>query len=366
MENQARANEHNVEIDIYKLLFAFSIFLFHSHKFLNGVAIFGKGYIGTEFFFMVSGYLMAHSLKNGGGGTAGEFFGGKVKSIYVYYLPAFLVAFISRQIILRPDFVNLGKNVLGGIFELTATHMSGLMMRYGYNGPDWYISSMLLAMIVIYPFLKRFRSYTVPWGGLLVAVACYGILHYNAASLNVTSEWFHFTYLGNFRALGSLSLGISIYGFVENIKAEKYQFLYTKVALTVFSIIKCLCLIVLFCIFHLYAQFKVDIKAEICAVMIVALVVFLTFGRLSWGSRLCSYIPNRIGKAVSTFSTVLFFSHRVIVFQLMEIDGGNRWKFFLYIVGTLVSMAVTYGASVLIKKLMKQLHSFRISKSASE
>ena len=55
----------NYEIDFVKFLFAIGIFVYHS-MYLDAVngnpKIFAKGYLGVEFFFMVSGYFMAASI----------------------------------------------------------------------------------------------------------------------------------------------------------------------------------------------------------------------------------------------------------------------------------------------------------------
>jgi len=296
--------------------------------------------------------------------TAREFFGKKFKGIYIYYLPAFLVAFISRQIILKPDIFGLGRNIICGIFECLPIHMSGLMMKYGYNGPDWYISSMLIAMVLIFPFLKKFRSYIAPWGALLVAVGCYGFLHYNSKDMNPTSAWVGVTYLANVRALGALNLGIVISVIVEKIQEDRYQFLYTKVSATFFSILKIMILGTLFCIMQLYQKFNVDMNTELGAVFAIAILILLIFGELSWGSRLCKkIIPPKAGKTIATISTLLYFSHRAIIFQIQDTSITSKKIILLvYILGTLVSMAVTWGLSKLLTKLMGYLHTIRIEK----
>ena len=54
--------QKNAAIDLLKFLFAMMILLFHGGKNLPGqVSLFPNGRIGVEFFFLVSGYLMAAS-----------------------------------------------------------------------------------------------------------------------------------------------------------------------------------------------------------------------------------------------------------------------------------------------------------------
>ncbi len=88
----------NPMIDLMKFCFCLLIMTFHIGKRFKG------GYIGVEFFFIVSGYLMANTMtrkyktKNDVGKSTIHFILHKARSIYPYYVPAFILTFVITAI----------------------------------------------------------------------------------------------------------------------------------------------------------------------------------------------------------------------------------------------------------------------------
>nr|HPK17136.1 acyltransferase family protein [Clostridia bacterium] len=101
--------KYNPEIDVWKFVFSIVIFLFHSYKlkFTGGDALLGKGYLAVEFFYLVSGYFMAASVKrledkSGAkpaalGSETVKFIERKISRIYLPYINAFVIAFFVIQ-----------------------------------------------------------------------------------------------------------------------------------------------------------------------------------------------------------------------------------------------------------------------------
>ena len=56
--------KRNGEIDILRAFFAIIILIYHSHIiYLKSANCFIRGYLGVEFFFLVSGYYLAKNAK---------------------------------------------------------------------------------------------------------------------------------------------------------------------------------------------------------------------------------------------------------------------------------------------------------------
>lgn len=102
-------NKRNSAIDILRLVFAIIILLYHSNVVISGsgLGIFKYGYIGVEFFFIVSGWLLMsyvdkkeslRRLVTPVGKETVTYVFGKIKKIYPYYFSAFVIAFIVRHI----------------------------------------------------------------------------------------------------------------------------------------------------------------------------------------------------------------------------------------------------------------------------
>ena len=75
-QNLPMRKRRNETVDFLKFLFALVIVIFHGRKLASSgeFALFQSGYLGVEFFFLVSGFLMMKSVSGipgtGGGGTA--------------------------------------------------------------------------------------------------------------------------------------------------------------------------------------------------------------------------------------------------------------------------------------------------------
>ena len=58
--------EHNYFVDFLRFVFSIGILFYHSWRFTgvfgNGIA--NSGFLGVDFYFMVTGYLMINSIRN--------------------------------------------------------------------------------------------------------------------------------------------------------------------------------------------------------------------------------------------------------------------------------------------------------------
>ena len=157
--------QRNATIELMRFLFASSIIFFHiagtlwdrklilfsSEEFK--LTLFRNGYIGVEFFFLVSGFLMAKSIyRRQSQACIGKlqpepvgvetirFLWGKVKSLWPYYLPACAIGcllFLLTKENLHPGWF---VPYLPSLFFLQETGLSDA----SFTGlPSWYISSML-------------------------------------------------------------------------------------------------------------------------------------------------------------------------------------------------------------------------------
>ena len=160
--------KRNLSIDIARVMFTIIVFLNHSTNLVNpseNVPLYFRyGFLGVEFFFILSGYLMcakANRQKDTEVGPATlKFVFGKIKTIFPYFFAAYVIALIID---------GFGKGVRNTILHIVQSLPVLLQINMaGYNGyqvlgPSWYISCMLLCMLVLYPpycFITRKHSRT--------------------------------------------------------------------------------------------------------------------------------------------------------------------------------------------------------------
>ena len=179
------------------------------------------GAIGVEFFFIVSGYLMAKSVYNDisrgvDGLDTKTFLWRKIKSIWIYYLSISLVMMILK-IIGGQDF----RYILQRIPSLFFLQRTGAF-PYAFLTTSWYLSSMLIAMAIIHPILKKYYQTFVDVIGPLVAILLVGyIIHESRSMLGIT-KWIGITYKCNLCAIAGIAMGTSCFEISRKMQDREY------------------------------------------------------------------------------------------------------------------------------------------------
>lgn len=211
------------ELDVLRFVFALEIVL---HHFETGTFPFGA--IGVEFFFILSGLLMARhaekwsSSANGGGRAlalvADEtwvFLKGKFRTFYKYYLFAFVFNVIVRSIIVNHTAVEtVIMRLLKSIPTITLSFMAftGRDASF-YVYTTWYLSAMLIAMFILYPFLLRNYRFAVKiiFPILTIFLLGYGYVTYTNNYIASIDTWIGWIYSGILRAVSEIALGATLY-----------------------------------------------------------------------------------------------------------------------------------------------------------
>lgn len=215
----------NPIIELLRFLFASIILLFHAGAdagILNQrysiwgveVSFFKYGYLGVEFFFVVSGFLMAKTAhkasemdknSNNIGWETARFLQHKVKAI----MPVYCIACV----LVSSYFLYCGKEL---IFLCERLPSIILLQRTGvvekeYIGLAWYLSSMIIGMAIIYPVLRKHYDIYTMCIGPVIGVLIIGYFIHETGYLGGVSDWLGITYKCNYRAVAELSLGTTCY-----------------------------------------------------------------------------------------------------------------------------------------------------------
>lgn len=219
--------ERNKALDFLKFLFVIIIMIFHGRNLVeSGENVwFSGGAIGVDFFFLVSGCMMAISAeKKEPESSLGEDTFHFMKHKILGLCPNFFVAWGIGFVVSHIPWKSLGKTVsdaIKGIWELLFLNQSGLM-GYRVNHVTWYLSAMLLAMLLIYPLLRRYKKTFYYWICPTLFIFLMGFTYQNYKSLFNPSYWNGWILKGLLRAIMDVFGGCLCYQLAHYLQNKTF------------------------------------------------------------------------------------------------------------------------------------------------
>ncbi len=289
------AKKRNGAIDFWRFIFSLVIVSFHTFHYesINGIQPFIGGNSSVEFFFLVSGFLMAQSAdrvtdaKDRLGAETARFMTRKIKGLYPEFAVAWVMAFIVMHLAEKTfSLTSIVKDFLTGLWELCLLRMSGLA-GYRANVVTWYISAMILAMLVLYPLLIKYKDTFFVIAAPCISIFLLGYMYQVFGNLNGGTAWEGFYYRGLMRAFADLSLGCIAWKLCQAIK--KYE--YTRLARTIFSIIELGGY--LFCLFLMSGRVSPDMSFVLLMVFFICVPITFSHAAVTAGlfdNRLCYFL----------------------------------------------------------------------------
>ncbi len=358
----AYAARRNGSIDFMKFLFTLMVMCFHSSKFFPG------GYIAVEFFFIVSGFLMAKTMKKREaaytplGKETVSFVLHKAGSIFPFYVVAWFMSFFAAQIAGQIEAAASSTEFFRSFYNIFMLEMSGSYdMGHRIMG-SWYISAMLLAMLVLYPLRRRFTDVFdhIIAPVLVLLFTGYAYQQGKGISLTVTYIPHLFIYNGLFRALAEISLGCICYHVVAK---------FIKLRFTVFGrILVTLGELLGYGTVFFFAATTSRSDIDLVLLPILAASVSLSFSGKSLLSGLFNHKPFYF---LGSFCLQLYLTHEAVRTKILPLLQqiyplsllmDNTWGYllvfiyvtvvfalFCYVIGTLLQLIIPKLGSLLKK-----------------
>lgn len=351
--------KRNGYIDIIKFIFAVIVAEFHVSS-----GLFPGGRIAVEGFFMITGFLMMKSLEKDPStdniaGATKKFLCRKYTSLFYFLLPATILNFTVFSLYRELEKEAVIKRIGLLIFEIIPLNSTGLQGDY-VVGISWYLSSMFIALALLYPLCKKFRqgfSFTVC--PLLVAL-CYGTLSHFFGNLAVNYQYVPETVLntGIVRALAGCALGCLLYE-ASRFTAEKTP---TLIARTLFTVAEALSFAYFIYVIHALPKTGYDFVA------VIAIFLFLWIGIN--GLSFTSYLWNaKWTKPFGIASTLIVLSHYGWVYYLKKALGEGFQKtadIWWYVLAVAGSCVLVYLGSLLFQLLFSALAKIPLWKKEKE
>ncbi len=354
--------KRNGKSDVFRFIFSVMIVGVHFQDNYN-FGYFTHGYIGVEFFFLVSGFLMAkHVFEKKNmllepkdiANDTWKYVVAKIKPFFHYYCVAMALWLIVLQVILRHNnFQQMLLFMIRGLPQVTLTFM-GLCHDYTglYVGNTWYLSAMIISIFLLYPFILKNRETSTKLLFPLLTMVILGYLYKNYNSICTTFEWNGFIYLGLIRAIAEMAGGASLYSLYNYLKDKPFMRLQqdhimVKVWLTLLKYGS----YILVMLYALGVEFGGNWSIHAFLYLFIAITLsFLEAGYTIPGGR----ITNYLGK----ISLPIFLFHGFLRYVCRTITGVVEQPvaivFIMMAFSIVVSVAFMYmtdGAFFLIKRL---------------
>ena len=231
---------HNGDIALWKFIYCLMIIIYHvsNSKILEVKYEFKYGAIGVEFFFLVSGYLMAKKALNFElkekieiGKETIKYLFNKIKRIYPYILLSYIISLPVLTIV-----KNFSKSdIVNSVWDLLIMQSNGIYKTHTVI-VAWYISAMLISMLILFPLILKYKKNYIYIIAPIIVFFGWGYIIKKYNNFPNPWIWNGFTTIGVIRATFELSLGSIIYCLSEKLKQINFT-KFAKILLTIIEIV---------------------------------------------------------------------------------------------------------------------------------
>lgn len=198
-------NYHSHALDGLKLLFMLLIVVHHSNYYHT---ILRHAYMGVDLFFMISGFLLMHTMIRKPQMNTGGYFLSRICKLYPHYLFSFAAMFLSTSVY-KAGTITLPL-VLHSVPEMLLVQNLGFFSG-GVNYPCWYLSVLVFAGTLVF-FVGRIlprRGFNILAG--FCATVTYGYILYSTGGSMETFATVGIFYLPFWRGMAGLFCGTLLY-----------------------------------------------------------------------------------------------------------------------------------------------------------
>ena len=221
----------NNAIDFWRIIFTYLIMLFHfntTFPWMQEVGLVPGWYLGVEFFFLVSGYLiyarMEENEKRYGGAIGYTIH--RYRTIYPEYIVTFAMTFFAIHILGKSD-LSIPRHLYESIPEIILMQSIGIDRGWEWvNSVMWYLSAMIIAGFLMYLGLRYIRRFFVGYLAPAVIILFIFLLYENVRKLDVAvmlpGEYANYPL---YRGIAEMFLGMyacMLTGAIQRLSLERY------------------------------------------------------------------------------------------------------------------------------------------------
>lgn len=354
MKNVIKAR--NGKIEFLRFLFCIIVLLYHvaektiglNHEIFENITFFGKGYFGVEFFFIVSGYLMASTAfksQENGLQLATDtlsFMKRKLMSVFSYHIIVFTVTFIGVALLNSFTVTDIVKRFVDSLPNLLLIQRSGL-----YNvdvlGVEWYISDMLMAMFILYPICKRYYHNFTKIIAPIISLLIVGYLIKETGKLSGSTAWSVLVSKTLLRAIAEICAGATLFEiarYLKNLNLSKID----KIILTILEVGSYLAVIG-------YIIVPSSRKYDGTFLIFMCVGVCLSFAQVTYGNRIFN---NKFCLFLGKITLPIYLCQSLV----RRLTTGYIYETYGFVVCLVVSVIGTFAFAFIAMFIEKYLRRF--------
>ena len=355
--SSSKHNAYNATLSVYRLLFAFCVVINHTLvlELPQRAAVLFGGYLSVEFFFMITGYLTCQHIQklkadiddtdlssNNLGSETISYIVDKIKRLFPDYLIALILDFVLVHYIARSSFAVVTSDIAYRWSELLFLDASMIITKL-INRPTWYLSSMFISLLVLYPLLRKNLNVTCHIICPILVILIYGYfsqIHHSVA-LHV---WTGLASTDLLRGIAGISMGCIAYTVVDHIK--EYPWLRSRTRCRVYRTIRIMLFIAIVYVMaiirrgeSLDAVFTPKLFTGLLLIWLLVVMIFHSHEVFAYQTKHLSFY-----RFCARFSVLLYLYHRFVVYFVNWKYGGKTIYEMvgIYIVGSLLITIIAY------------------------
>lgn len=338
------SGKKNNLIECYRFLFICSITIMHlAEDFLERGGVVASGaYLGVDFFFILSGYLLLHHYEHTSKSSSIrkdwlEYIRHRFKGIYPEYL---MVLFLAFLVDFRADYSG-AKQFLVSMWQMIGLFKWDFLFLH-YIGMDvpmvmrsiWFLSPLIILSVMIYAFLLYNKDFFVYVLCPVLSVFIMVFLYQEFGTLSMQTQAVWVTNGAVFRALFELCFGLLTYELAQYVKEKEWGRLCTAGCFVMECL--CICITVVQVVWHKYTDF--------IFIFVFMYLIIMAFSEKSCFLRVCNY---EICRKFGSISYPLFLCH--LVLSRFALTYGFLFS------GLFMNLAVYTSASIALAAVIRYL-----------
>ena len=334
--------KRNGKISFWKFVFSLLIVAYHVGNY-HHTSFFGGGYLGVEFFFIVSGYYLCKKGLNykrisdkSIGKETFQWIISRIKKLLPYVVILWLIGLPISIWIDKMSLYDFTTAIANSLYIPNSGNQ--LFALYGIT---WFIVALLIGEAIMFPILLKYKeNYSSIWSFIITFfLFSYIMIQYG----NINDPWIYgnISYKGIIRALLDLNIGICIYTFLDY---------YKKIKLTDFSKFCLTCLELIGYGSIIYLSTLEAHRFDFIALILIILCLSISFSHKGY---LMDFSNNKVFYYMEKLSIPIFINQYIFIKLLAFIMKSCQINLSIYL-EIVINIVISILFAILEVKLIKE------------